>query len=473
MGWYGFGPYVPVAEKRAKAEKLIQKLKKSRPDLQPVCPEGRSISESFWGKAWCKHLETCADFDNRIGRGRSYVRNRAVCHLEAAAGRLSALVCGSEGAPYEVTVTVKPLPEPKWTAIKAASAGHIGSMLDLLRGKFPREIMARVSDPEKGLFPRLEELDFDCSCPDWAHMCKHVAAALFAFGHRLDQSPELLFLLRGVDPAELINLESQAEAAVGRASAALKDESLSALFGIEMDLGGPETAAPAAPRARGRKAAAKAAPEPSAPEPSADEAAAPVRAGRKKAGAAPTTPPVKAAAPPPDKPAVSAAFKNPARPGGKEIRTLRLRLRMSQTKFADAVGVSLAAVGRWEKTRYPEMRRGSRARLLALAEERLPALPATAPKALRRRAGRAQPEPQAAQSEPPVKISGFKNPDRPKGSEIELLRLRLKMSRSEFAAALGVTLITVGRWETLKYPELRRKSKERLLALARQRKRGR
>ena len=326
MSWYNFGPYVSVAEKKARAEKLIRKLKEKRPDLQPVCPTGRSISLSFWGKAWGKHLETYADHENRIGRGRSYVRNSAVCHLEAASGRLGAIVAGSQGDPYEVTVTVKPLPERQWKSIKAASAGRIGSMLDLLAGQFPREVMARVADPENGLFPKLGELKFSCTCPDWAQMCKHVAATLYAFGHRLDQAPELLFLLRGVDPAELINLESLAESATAGEGSPLSNDSLAGIFGIELDLGGPE------------KAALKA-----------------VRPPRKKSGPA--------ASPKPP------AFKNPDRPKGREIKALRQRLKMSPAEFAAALGSSPTTVSRWESLKVPELRQKSRDKLNVLAKK--------------------------------------------------------------------------------------------------------
>ncbi|MDR1920141.1 MAG: SWIM zinc finger family protein, partial [Candidatus Adiutrix sp.] len=148
-----------------------------------------------------------------------------------------------------MAVTVKPVPAGQWKAVKAASAGRIGSMLDLLSGKFPKDVMAQVADPEKGLFPKLGELKFSCTCPDWAQMCKHVAATLYAFGHRLDQAPEMLFLLRGVDPAELVNLEAMAESATAGGESALRDDALAGIFGIELDLGGPETKAPQAGRA--------------------------------------------------------------------------------------------------------------------------------------------------------------------------------------------------------------------------------
>ena len=340
MGWYNFGPYVSVAEKKLKAEKLIAKLKKTRPGIQTVCPTGRSLAQSFWGKAWCKHLETYADHENRIGRGRSYVRNSAVCHLAAKEGHLTALVAGSQGQPYEVNVTVRPLPASQWKAIKAASQGRIASMLDLLAGKFPADIMKRAADPENGLFPKLGELKFSCSCPDWAQMCKHVAAALYAFGHRLDQSPELLFLLRGVDPAELIDLQNMAEAATGGDASPLKDESLSAIFGIELDLGNAEICQKTS-RARAKKVVSR------------------------KAAPLPATPPK---ARPKQSKVTRQPFKDPDNPLGQEIKALRQNLKMSQAEFAAALGSALPTIINWETLKEPRLHQKSKDKLAALAK---------------------------------------------------------------------------------------------------------
>lgn len=331
MGWYNFRPYVSVAQKKAKAEKLIRKLRQERPNLRPVCLTGRTIAQSFWGQAWCKHLETYADHENRIGRGRSYVRNSAVCHLEAAAGRLSALVAGSYGDLYEVNVTVKPLGKNRWREIKEVGSGRVASMLDLLSGQFPKDLMQRVSDPENGLFPRLRELKFNCSCPDWAQMCKHVAAVLYAFGHRLDQEPELIFLLRGVDPGELISLADLAESVTAGAASALPDSALADIFGIELDLASPPSKSPrpkrAAPRNKRAGTAAQA-------------------AGRQ-----------------------APLFRNPERPEGREIAALRKLLKLKPLQFAERLGLSLATALRWEKEEAPTLRQKSKDKLRALAAE--------------------------------------------------------------------------------------------------------
>ena len=249
-------PTFPVAERRRQAAKKMDALRKKGVDVQPVAIEGRKIAKSFWGEAWCGHLESFSDFANRLPRGRTYVRNGSVCHLAVAKGRIEAKVSGSEL--YNVKVEIKTLPGKQWSAIKGRCGGQIGSLLELLQGRLSDHVMAVVTDRQDGLFPSPKEISFKCSCPDWAVMCKHVAAVLYGVGARLDAKPELLFLLRGVNHEELI--EADAEAAVAGATARGKSKRLAAadlsdVFGIEIEAGAAN--APAADASEGRKPQAK------------------------------------------------------------------------------------------------------------------------------------------------------------------------------------------------------------------------
>jgi uncharacterized Zn finger protein len=233
-GW-GWRPYVPVAQRRARAILKMEKLRKKGVNVQPVRIEGRQIARTFWGRAWCEHLESFSDYENRLPRGRTYVRNGSVCHLDIAKGRIAAKVSGSEI--YDVRITIKPLPKDKWRRVKDSCAGQVGSLLELLRGKLSDHVMAVVTDKDRGLFPRPGEISLDCSCPDWAEMCKHVAAVLYGIGARLDEKPELLFILRGVDHAELVT-DAAAKAVVTKAKKAdrptLDESELSEVFGIDV-----------------------------------------------------------------------------------------------------------------------------------------------------------------------------------------------------------------------------------------------
>lgn len=238
MAWNGYGwrPYVPVAQRRARARRKMEALRKKGVDIQPVEIDGRKIAKTFWGDAWCDHLESFSDYANRLPRGRTYVRNGSVCHLEINPGEILAKVAGSEL--YNLRIRIKTIPAKKWTAIKGRCAGQVGSLLELLQGKLSDHVMEVVTDRTEGLFPLPREISLSCDCPDWAVMCKHVAAVLYGVGARLDQTPELLFKLRGVDHEELI--ASDAEAAVTAAtsrskSKRLADGELSDVFGIELD----------------------------------------------------------------------------------------------------------------------------------------------------------------------------------------------------------------------------------------------
>jgi uncharacterized Zn finger protein len=273
---YGYGAwprYVPMAERRAKAAKQLKSMGKSGRRFDPVIIEGRAIATTFWGKAWCDNLETYRDFDNRLPRGRTYVRNGSVMDLQIAPLRITALVSGSDL--YTVDITVEATPKARWKAICRDCAGGIDSLVELLQGRFSKAVMERLCRQKDGLFPEPSRIRFSCDCPDYAGMCKHVAAVLYGVGARLDQKPELLFQLRAVDERDLLaNLNPAVTLAATPAASArsLEADDLSALFGLDMAPG----AAPAAetPPTRARKAA-KAAPIAPSPKAAATKTAIP------------------------------------------------------------------------------------------------------------------------------------------------------------------------------------------------------
>jgi uncharacterized Zn finger protein len=236
FGSYGsWAPYVSVAERRMQAEREIARLRKEGQAIAPVIIEGRAIATTFWGKAWCDNLESYHDFAYRLPRGRSYVRNRAVLDLQIAPREVKALVSGA--SIYEVRIGIAQTPAAQWRAIRQDCAGGIDSLVELLRGRFSKSVMERLCRQDKGLFPRPSEIKFSCSCPDFADMCKHVAAALYGVGARLDQEPKLLFRLRAVDEADLLtHLDGAAPMSMTgpAASRVLEDGDISALFGLEM-----------------------------------------------------------------------------------------------------------------------------------------------------------------------------------------------------------------------------------------------
>jgi uncharacterized Zn finger protein len=235
MSFWDYQPYVSVAARRAQAAREVQKLRKQKRDIAPVVVEGRKIAHSFWGKAWCDNLERYSDYASRLPRGRSYLRNGSVLDLQIARGKLHAVVSGSEI--YQVEIDIAVAAPPRWKAICGDCAGSVGSLVDLLRGKLSKSVMERVCRDSDGLFPAPHEIKLSCSCPDWADMCKHVAAVLYGVGARLDTAPELLFTLRGVNHADLVSTAAS-DMQITRMGAAservLGDVDVAALFGLDM-----------------------------------------------------------------------------------------------------------------------------------------------------------------------------------------------------------------------------------------------
>ncbi|MBC2711216.1 MAG: SWIM zinc finger family protein [Desulfosarcina sp.] len=241
MSYWQFPRYVSVSEKRARAEKKIRQLQKKNPDIAPVIIEGRSLAKTWWGKSWNTNLERYADYSNRIERGRSYLRHRAVVDLRINKGAVSALVQGSRSKPYAVKIHIKALVKKKWKTIIGACTGKLDSLQDLLAGRFPKELSHLFMEKGSGLFPTPPEIQFSCSCPDWAYMCKHVAAVLYGIGARLDQDASLFFLLRQVNLDDLISkaLEDTTgkwiQKADDNAHPIIAEADLGNVFGIDME----------------------------------------------------------------------------------------------------------------------------------------------------------------------------------------------------------------------------------------------
>src|SRR4051794_27243854 len=237
-----WSPYVPVAARRRKAEREMEKLRKKGAVLSPVKIEGRQITRTFWGKAWCDNLESYRDYENRLPRGRTYVRNGAVVDLQIAPREVTAIVSGSKI--YKIKVSIGDVGPARWKTLCADCSGGIDSLVELLQGRFSKGVMERLCRQDTGLFPRPSEIRFTCSCSDYASMCKHIAAVLYGVGARLDEKPELLFRLRAVDETELLsNLVSALPNTRMKRDAVqtLVGDDLAALFGLDME----ESKAPA------------------------------------------------------------------------------------------------------------------------------------------------------------------------------------------------------------------------------------
>jgi uncharacterized Zn finger protein/DNA-binding transcriptional regulator YiaG len=310
---FGWPPHISAAQRRYMAQRELEKLVKKGFVANPIVIEGKKIAKTFWGKAWCENLESYSDYENRLPRGRTYLRNGSVCHLEIGKGEIKARVSGS--ALYTVTIGIKPLGDKAWKAIKDRCTGKIASLLDLLAGRLDDGVMEIVTDRQNGLFPKPSQISLNCSCPDWASMCKHVAAVLYGVGARLDEQPELLFLLRGVNHMDLVSatIEDAVTAVVkGGSRKRIAESDLSEVFGVDVDVSSAPRAGKTVNRGSGKTA----------------------------------TPTGKVI-----KHTQAVALPFPKRITGTHVRGLRDRLGLTGKDFATFLGVSGGAVSVWERSK--------------------------------------------------------------------------------------------------------------------------
>lgn len=237
--WSNYKPYVPAAKKKKIAKKKLATLRKKNPDIQPIVLEGRKLASSWWGKAWNKNLESYADYSNRIARGRAYVRNGSILDLKIMPGSIEALVQGSDT--YKISIEIQALSKTTWQEIQSTCQGKLQSMQTLLEGKFSESLEEIFTNHKTGLFPSPSEICFRCNCPDWADMCKHIAAVLYGIAVRLDANPNLFFTLRDVKVDDLIAKVIKEKKldflnkAKKKTARVISDSNLESLFGIEID----------------------------------------------------------------------------------------------------------------------------------------------------------------------------------------------------------------------------------------------
>ncbi len=158
-----------------------------------------AFATKWWGKRWIQTLEGFR-IDARLSRGRAYARKGQVASLDIKPGEVRARVQGSRRGSYRVSIKLAALNAEQWRKVTERVAGEPIFAALLLGGEMPEDIERVFSDAGAPLFPvRQNDLDTDCSCPDWSNPCKHIAAVYYLLAEAFDQDPFLLFRLRGMD----------------------------------------------------------------------------------------------------------------------------------------------------------------------------------------------------------------------------------------------------------------------------------
>ncbi len=169
-----------------------------------VKSERGAIGTTWWSKRWVKALEQLK-MGSRLTRGRSYARQGQVVSIDIQAGMVRAKVQGSLRTPYAVEITLQPFDDAQWDMITDAMAAQAIFAAKLLAGEMPTNIEEAFEVAHIALFPTAQaDLQTECSCPDWANPCKHVAAVYYILADRFDEDPFLLFKLRGRSKDEII-----------------------------------------------------------------------------------------------------------------------------------------------------------------------------------------------------------------------------------------------------------------------------
>lgn len=224
-------------EARARlAREIARRRAEGEPLTAVTAPKSGHLCAQFWGRAWCRHLQDMTAYEGRLAPGRTCLRQGRVHDLTIHPGEVRAIV--ADQTLHTTRLHIRPLEAETWNRLQQAAAASGPSLLDLLSGRLGEDLLRLLCDPETGLFPRADEIRFDCDCTDDAEPCKHAAAVFYAVGLELDARPEALFLLRGADPTVLL-AEAAREAGASLQAAAndLAANNLGALFGIDLDDG--------------------------------------------------------------------------------------------------------------------------------------------------------------------------------------------------------------------------------------------
>jgi uncharacterized Zn finger protein len=198
--------------------------------------EHGAIGETWWSKRWISVLESF-NMGTRLTRGRSYARQGQVVSIDVELGKVKAKVQGSMPKPYNVKIALQPLSDQDWEKVIEAMASQALFAAKLLAGEMPQNIEEAFGAVHLSLFPTsLKDLDTDCSCPDYANPCKHIAAVYYLLAERFDEDPFLLFKLRGRTKEQIIaalrerrvaSLPAETAASPSQTSAAEKEPLLS------------------------------------------------------------------------------------------------------------------------------------------------------------------------------------------------------------------------------------------------------
>lgn len=161
------------------------------------------FGDSWWAKRWNQTLGEY-NMGERLGRGRSYARNGRIKSINIQKGLVTAVVYGS--SKYKVRISIDMIPTQTWEIITKKIFSTPVIAAKLLAGEMHEDMEEIFTKSGVRLFPKLNNIETDCTCPDWANPCKHIAAVYLILGEEFDRDPFLLFKMRGMEREEMLKM---------------------------------------------------------------------------------------------------------------------------------------------------------------------------------------------------------------------------------------------------------------------------
>ena len=156
-----------------------------------------------WG-AWFLRMLESYDGNGRVSRGKSYANTGKVDSLVITGNKVAARVAGHYDPWYYISLTFPRISEPNRKKLEKILTQHPADFIALGSGTMTERLVTLFEAKDIRFIPRRWSLiESDCSCPDSASLCKHIAAVLYILAKEIDHDPRLLFQLAGIDLAEL------------------------------------------------------------------------------------------------------------------------------------------------------------------------------------------------------------------------------------------------------------------------------
>lgn len=209
----------------------------AQPETYTIAITGNKLTRNWWGMAWQNKILSYSDYANRLPRARTYVRTGKVQAITVMPNYVTAQVQGSRADDYTVTITIDPLSKKAKDQLTALFKEHISSMHELLTGAFPKSFADELLGGTHPLFPTPNQLHLQCTCPDWACVCKHIGAVLYGIGIAFDSDPSLFFKLRNLKLDKLVqssideHLDSYLEKAALKSTRHIDESAITSIFG--------------------------------------------------------------------------------------------------------------------------------------------------------------------------------------------------------------------------------------------------